>query len=198
MVILRAEVLVVSEGQVMEIPKFLIEMSEQMNNEDNRCTADPVWQVRCKRTRPTSEAFSDIFEIIDRKGDYCLVATNRSNDDINEQIVSYLDCDPSDLPIILENWVDKDSERDDFSGQDKIDYFIENFRCDYDELDGFDLLWVEEYEDVVMGAFLTEQDANWFINRKQHDYPKLYTYVTSLYFAPQMKELRAWIKSLTK
>ena len=29
----------------MEIPKFLLEMSEQMNNEDNRCTADPIWMV---------------------------------------------------------------------------------------------------------------------------------------------------------
>ena len=28
-----------------DIPKFLIEMSEQMNNEDNRCTADPIWMV---------------------------------------------------------------------------------------------------------------------------------------------------------
>ena len=32
-------------NRVMEIPKFLIEMSEQMNNEDNRCTADPIWMV---------------------------------------------------------------------------------------------------------------------------------------------------------
>lgn len=180
----------------MEIPKFLIEMSEQMNNEDNRCTADPVWQVRCKRTRVTAQEFSDIFEIIDREGDHCLVATNKENDNINEQIVDYLQCDIEDLPVIFESWVDNDSNDESLSGQDKVDYFIENFDYLYDEIEGFEVLWAEEFEDVVMGAFLTEQDANWFINRKQHDYPKLYTYVTSLYFAPQMKELRAWIKSI--
>ena len=168
-----------------------------MNNEDNRCTADPIWQVRCKRTRPTNEAFSDIFEIIDREGDHCLVATNDADEDVNEQIVSYLECDPDDLPVIFESWVDGDSGYLNFSGQEKIDYFLENFRCDYDELEGFELFWVEEYEDIVQGGFLTEQDANWFIKRKQHDYPKLYTYVESMYFRPQMKELRGWIKSLT-
>ena len=47
-------------------------------------------------------------------------------------------------------------------------------------------------------VFLTEEDANWFIKRKQHDYPKLYTYVESLCFCPQMIELRGWIKSLSQ
>ena len=180
----------------MEIPKFLIEMSEQMNNEDNRCTAEPVWQVRCKRTRATSSEYSDIFEFVENY-DYTIVAKSDGDEEVNQQIVNYLDCDPDDLPIVLEKWVDERTDLGEMAnGEEKIDYFIENFDCDYDELDGFSTIWVEEYEDVVMGAFLTEQDANWFINRKQHDYPKLYTYVTSLYFAPQMKELRAWIKSI--
>jgi hypothetical protein len=181
-----------------ELPKFLIEMSEQMNNEDNRCTADPVWQVRCKRTRVTSSDFSDIFEIVDRENEHQLVATNKENDDVNEQIVDYLQCDVEDLPVALESWVDNDSNDEALSGEDKVAYFLENFDCSYDDIEGFEVLWVEEYEDIVQGAFLTEQDANWFINRKQHDYPKLYTYVASMYFCPQMKELRAWIKSITK
>lgn len=183
----------------MEIPKFLIEMSEQMNNEDNRCTADPVWQVRCKRTRATSSGYTDIFEFVEND-EYTVVAKNYGDEEsVNQQIVNYLNCDPDDLPIALEEWVDSRVDLGGIvSGEDKIDYFLENFRPDYDELRGFSIIWVEEYEDVVMGAFLTEQDANWFIERKQHDYPKLYTYVESLYFAPQMKELRAWIKSLNR
>lgn len=174
-------------------------MSEQINNEDNRCTADPVWQVRCKRTRPTSSEYTDIFEFVEND-EHTLVAKNYDSDEeVNQQIVNYLDCDPDDLPVVLEQWVDARSDLGEMnSGEEKIDYFIENFDHDYDELDGFSTIWVEEYEDIVMGAFLTEQDANWFINRKQHDYPKLYTYVTSLYFAPQMKELRNWIKSIAK
>ena len=181
----------------MEVPKFLIEMSEQMNNEDNRCTADPVWQVRCKRTRPTSSEYTDIFEFVETD-EYNVVAKSDSDEEVNQQIINYLDCDPDDLPIVIEEWVDERTDIGDLSnGEEKIDYFIENFDCDYDELDGFSTIWVEEYEDIVQGAFLTEQDANWFIRRKQHDYPKLYTYVESMYFCPQMKELRAWIKSLT-
>jgi hypothetical protein len=180
----------------MEIPTFLIEMSEQMNNEDNRCTADPVWQVRCKRTRPTSFEYSDIYEFVEND-EHNVVAKSNATEEVNQQIVNYLDCDPDDLPIVLEKWVDQQYALDEpLSGQEKIDFFIEQFNCSDDELEGFSTIWVEEYEDVVMGAFLTEQDANWFINRKQHGYPKLYTYVTSLYFAPQMKELRAWIKSI--
>ena len=179
----------------MEIPKFLIEMSQQMNGENNRSTADPVWQVRCKRMRATSSDHTDIFEIRDNDGDYTLVATNQFGEDINEQIIDHLDVDLDDLPVIIEEWVDA-QDQDLNSGQDKVDYFIENFDFTEDDLTGFDMVWVEEYEEIIKGAFLTEQDARWFINRKQHDYPNLYTYVESMNHCPQTKELRAWIKSL--
>lgn len=178
----------------MEIPKFLLEMSKQMNEQNNRCTADPVWQVRCKRTRPTDRDYSDVFHVIDRDGDYSLVADSSLDLDVNQQIVNYLDCDPEDLPTVLESWVDNESQFD--NGNDKLEYFLENFDADDDELEGLDCIWVEEYEEIVKSAFLTEADANWFIQRKQHDYPKLYTYVASMYLCPQMIELRNWIKSL--
>ena len=71
----------------MEIPKFLIEMSEQMNNEDNRCTAEPVWQVRCKRTRATSSEYSDIFEFVENY-DYTIVAKSDGDEEVNQQIVN--------------------------------------------------------------------------------------------------------------
>lgn len=180
----------------MKIPDFLTEMSKQLNMQSNRCTADPVWQVRCKRTRITSEDQTDRFQLIDHDEGY-LAADSHIEQEFNEQIVEHLDCDPDDLPVIFENWVNSE-EVGGLTGQEKIDYFIENFDCEVDDLEGFRLIWVEEYEDIIMGAFLTEQDANWFINRKQHDYPKLYTYVTSMYFSVQMKELRNWIMSLTK
>lgn len=182
----------------MEVPKFLIEMSEQMNNEDVRATADPVWQVRCKRTRPTDSDYSDIFHMLDRECDYSMVATNKESSSINQQIINYLDCDIDDLPVILESWVDESYKGNNFNGEGKVNYFLAHFDCKHDELEGIELVWVEEYEDIVKGAFLTEEDANWFIKRKQHDYPKLYTYVESLCFCPQMIELRGWIKSLTK
>ena len=185
----------------VEIPSFLMEMSKQINEQDNRCTADPVWQVRCKRVRVTAEGFSDDYQIVDCEGDHNVVATTLNNKgDINQQIVDFLDCDPEDLPINFEKWVD-DQGVYELSGEDKIEYFLDSFDVDSDLGDlnyGFEKYSVEEYEDVVKGAFLTEADANWFINRKQHDYPKLYTYVESMYYCPQMVELREWIMGISK
>lgn len=40
-----------------------------------------------------------------------------------------------------------------------------------------------------IGVFLTRQEADWFIKRKQHDYGKLRVYVKSLYWALQHKRL---------
>ena len=50
----------------------------------------------------------------------------------------------------------------------------------------------------IINSHLTEEGAKQFIARKQHDYPKLYTYVYSMYHCNQMKELRSWIKGLSK
>ena len=58
-------------------------------------------------------------------------------------------------------------------------------------------LYMQEIEEVV-STHLTEHDANWFISRKQHDYPPLYTYVVSAYWSPQLRELQDWIIGLTK
>ena len=173
-------------------------MSKQINEQDNRCTADPVWQVRCKRLRVTAEGFGDLVQIVDTEGDHNVVASSIGDGSINEQIINHLDCDPEDLPINLEKWVD-DREDCELSGEEKIEFFVDNFDCHYDLDDlgySFEKFAMEEYEDIVKGAFLTQDDANWFINRKQHDYPKLYTYVESMYYCPQMIELRNWIMSL--
>lgn len=43
----------------------------------------------------------------------------------------------------------------------------------------------------------TEEGANWFINRKKHDYNLLRTYVDSLYYNQEMKQLRNLFLNLT-
>ena len=65
----------------------------------------------------------------------------------------------------------------------------------YNLPDGQEVFFMKSVRSVVR-ACLTESDANAFIKRKQHDYPKLYTYVESMHFCPQMVELRNWILSL--
>lgn len=70
-------------SQRIEVPAFLLEMSQQMHSQDNRCTADPIWQVRCKRFRPTDRNYSDRFHVVDRENDFSLVADSFLGD-INE------------------------------------------------------------------------------------------------------------------
>jgi len=179
------------------IPDFLLEMSKQINTQDNRITADPVWQVRCKRTRPTASEYSDRFVIFDHEQQE-EVADSGSDENINFQISDYLCLEDEDMPAWLDAWIC--AEGGEFDSQaDKREYFLDNYDHVRDGIASeWDVVWIEEYEDVVKGAFLTEADANWFIKRKQHDYPKLYTYVESMCFCPQMIELRKWIMELTK
>jgi len=180
------------------IPDFLLEMSKQINTQDNRCTGDPLWQVMCKRTRVTAEDYSDRLQILDRENEYHVVADSEDGD-INQQIVDYLECDPEDLPVNLEQWVDKNCDYDhDLDGQSKIDFFLEEFDHDSDTLyDNFDKIWVEEYEQIIKTC-LTEHDADHFMRNNAHNWPPMYTYVTSMYRCPQMIELRKWIMELTK
>jgi len=62
--------------------------------------------------------------------------------------------------------------------------------------DGYKVIHLQEIEKIVWTG-LTEQAANQFVNRKQHNYPDLYTYVESAYWSPQLVELQEWIKGLT-
>lgn len=79
----------------------------------------------------------------------------------------------------LSTWFDPD----DFYGQLPADMTIEKLAM--------------QKEREIVKACLTQDDADYFIKRKQHDYAKLYTYVESMIYCPQMIELRAWIKNLT-
>lgn len=75
-----------------------------------------------------------------------------------------------------------------FSDLDKRDQndVLKSFSKDND-LHLYQTHFKTEWFDV--GVFLTHQEADWFINRKQHDYGKLRVYVKSLYWAPQHKRL---------
>ena len=169
----------------MEIPKFLTEMSEQMNNEDNRCTADPIWMV----------CHDNWLTCADGRGDKEIFLIN---DDCE-----YTECETSaDVAKYMEEhheewvteWMSKEDDTDD------MESFYDNFDADYETYpQGVEVeLICMQKEMKVINAHLTLEGANQFIARKQHDYPKLYTYVYSMYFCNQMKELRGWIKSLAR
>ena len=160
-----------------EIPEFLLEMSEQLNGQPTRCTAHPIWQVRCKRYIVTAADYNEHHWIL--------------QDDDGELFRS--DSDETANETLLERYPDFCKEWATDNEQDFLDGF--DVRCDLLP-DNVFFLYVQETDEVV-STHLTESDALWFIKRKQHDYPKLYTYVASAYFAPQLRQLQDWIISLT-
>ncbi|MGI2095510.1 ead/Ea22-like family protein [Shewanella glacialipiscicola] len=188
-------------SQLIEYPAFLLEMSQQMHQQPSRCTAEPMWQVRCKRYLITEEGYNEHhWEIADTE-DGCVLY----HSDI---------CDKTALAGWLadndhewcKTWLVDNDNTDIYHdvSQSFDEVFIHEFLQDFDIESNYDALpeqlkkfHLQETEEVVKTC-LTEADARAFIARKQHDYPKLYTYVESMVFCPQMIELRNWIMSLTK
>lgn len=179
--------------QIIEVPAFLIEMSQQMHLQDSRMTAEPIWQVRCKRYLVTEQGYSeDHWEILHDDSEGRALHHSAFSDDYSELAEYLLETDEE----WCKEWCDEQG----------IDFcesaFIDAFSADYDPdgcldlPDGYKRLYLQETEEVIKTC-LTEADALAFIARKQHDYPKLYTYVEPMVFCPQMIELRNWIMSLT-
>lgn len=168
------------------VPDFLLEMSRQMQEQPNRCTAHPFWQVRCKSYLPAPEGYNEHhFEVVGDEG-----VIWRSIDPI-DGLVSFLTEEHAD-------WCQEWFQNGDYEGYESIAEAMEScFKPEDGEFpEGLTWLAVQEIEEVVT-THLTQTDAEWFIARKQHDYPKLYTYVESAYWSPQLKKLQDWIISLT-
>lgn len=188
-------------SQQIEIPAFLLEMSQQMHQQDNRCTAEPIWQVRCKRYLPTEEGYDEHhWEIVDTDGGTALYRSDKS--DMKQALAEWLAENDHQW---CSNWLfdnDIDEVCHDVShtfDEVFIEAFIDKFNLesDHDQLpDPLKKFHLQETEEVIKTC-LTEADARAFIARKQHDYPKLYTYVESMVYCPQMIQLRNWIMSLT-
>lgn len=173
----------------VEIPDFIIELSKQLNEQPSRSTAHPFYQVRCKRPYVTMEGYdSKYFEIYDEDS---VVFTSNWKD---------AGCKESDFSnYLIENHQDWLSDTFEDVEVIDVDFLLENFNFDEcDNLpDGLTKIWVQEIEDVV-STHLTLDEAEAFIKRKQHDYPKLYTYAESAYWSPQLRHLQDWLKELTK
>lgn len=170
----------------MKIPKFLIDMSEQLNTQDNRITADPIWMVCYDKKHVTADGYHQFTEYAVNDGDYRIVfSTEEGSLADNKHASEFL---IENHPEFCQDW--------EKSSQEDFDCF--NFENEiYDLPKGIEEFHMIRRQEIVK-ACLTEADANWFIKRKQHDYPKLYTYVFSMCYCPQMIELRQWIMSLTK
>lgn len=169
----------VQPSPAVAVPEFLLEMSKQIREQDSRSTSHPFWQVRCKRYIVTEQGYNEHhWEICGDDG-----VIYRSLDPI-EELHEYLIENHSEF---VSNWNNYHDAED----------IAEWFDATDDNLpDGLRLVYVQEIEEVV-STHLTEVGAKAFIDRKQHDYPKLYTYVESAYWSPQLRQLQDWIISLS-
>lgn len=178
----------------IEIPEFLLEMSRQIKEQDNRCTAEPIYQVRCKRYLITEEGYSEShWELHAEDSDgYPIYSTKPGFNS---------DHSSSEFYEANEEWCDDwlvDNDLEPCSVEFYTNFCFKQFKESGDEWpEGYRVIHLQETEEVIKTC-LTKADADYFIQRKQHDYPKLYTYAGSMVYCPQMIQLRNWILSLTQ
>ena len=180
-----------------DIPEFLLEMAEQIKTQDGRCTAHPFYQVRCKRYVITAEGYNEHhWELVSEDSEGHPIYRSDKGADINGDNVSEM---MELYPDWCDEWI-KDGIDNGYidEGSQFVDCFdFESHKDSFEDWpEGCDVVHLQEIEEVV-STHLTLSDAEWFINRKQHDYPKLYTYAESAYFSPQIRQLQDWLKSLT-
>lgn len=175
------------------IPSFLKEMSQQINTQDNRCTADPIWMVCCDERQLTMEGYEQFIEYGVSDGDFDVVFSTEDDSLANNEfaIVYFLES----YPEYVEKWTESTGEEfDEFDFMDAWNNYGSKFPSMPEGIEAY----YSERKMKVIRACLTESDAKYFIKRKQHDYPRLYTYVFSMYHCPQMIQLREWIMGLTR
>lgn len=170
-------------AQAAAIPEWLMEMSEQMRTQDNRGTSHPFFQVRRKRYIVTEQGYNEFgYELCNDDG-VIYRSYAAEEDDLEKLLIE-------DYPEFCEQWRIN-------QGEETVDDAISSFDPTEDDLpEGVRLVYVQETEEIV-STHLTEIGARQFIRRKQHDYPKLYTYAESAYWSPQLRQLQDWIISLS-
>tara|TARA_R110000851_G_scaffold163724_1_gene307726 strand:+ start:217 stop:732 length:516 start_codon:yes stop_codon:yes gene_type:complete len=164
-----------------KIPKFLLEMSEQLNTQDNRITADPIFCVCYDEKLPTSEDYAEDGVFTWYAPQECS-EIGSSDDDLIEYLNDYHG-----------DFMSKFSEDEDINIED-----IDIDCLEYETLPAEIHKIHQMTNRKIIKSSLTEIGAQQFIDRKQHDYPKLYIYAESMCYQHQMIELRQWIMSLTK
>lgn len=169
----------------IEIPEFLLEMSKQINEQDNCMTSEPIITVCYDEQLTTDQGYQE------DGSKWC-----------GEDGVI---CDGGDIEGLLRHIVEHHEDWFfQYCKNNDIDIDDEN---SFDEAMGFFDPEIEDLPEGVSNWFyqnqrktikycLTRFDAEAFIKRHQHNYPKLYTYVESMHSCPQMIELRNWIMSL--
>lgn len=176
------------------IPEFLLAMSKQINEQDNRATSNPIWVVCYDEYLATQDDINEVtYEIYDNDiyGDGPIY---RELIDDRDTLMSHL---LSHYPSELEAWLEEHEYNQEEEPLKTAMEWIDGVDSFVSEL-GVDSLTRLPLQKVTreIRYCLTEDDANSFMYRKSHDFPPLYTVVKSMEYCPQMIALRDWIKGL--
>ena len=165
----------------IEIPDFIKELSEQLNTQDNRITADPIFCVYYDEKVPTAEDYADGYEFYNEDGHVC---------DDESELLEHLQEYYPDL-------IKKHLHDEDIESVNDWDFEFDLVHEYFTLPEGYNRFHYLNKKHFVK-ASLTEAGAKQFIERKQHDYAPLYIYAESMCFQWQAIKLRKWLMSLTQ
>lgn len=176
----------------VELPDFLLHMSEQMNNQDNRCTSDVIFQVKQKQYFVTEEGYNEHHFILqDDAGEFFRSDTG-SEKVAKEYLLEYYEEACAD-------WLAENRDHETIDHRGTYDLFIDEFNIP-DDIEDFHRdvkkLAVQEI-DVVLHTCFTEQEAL-AIAARYSESAQVFTYGVSLYQCHQTRQLRNWIESLAR
>lgn len=92
----------------IEIPDFLIEMSKQMHEQNNRITADPIWQVRYKQYLVTEHGYNESHWEIAETEEGCTLYHSQKDSDYQTLILYLIDNHPDWMREWAEEYADMD------------------------------------------------------------------------------------------
>lgn len=151
---------------------MLKEIKEQLNKQNNRGTADPIFVVYDLERIPTSNDYSEEFMFVDPEGK---VAEER------EEFIKFLKDNGHDLP--------DENELKEMDDDELIEWL-------YKDLKSYDFRKVYYLcRKVFINVFFTEKAADIFIKNNDYHYTKeVHTYVNCLWRNPEMQYIRNCLK----
>jgi hypothetical protein len=157
-----------------EMYEFLINLSNELNTQDNRCTATPYFfQIQHKKERTTAEGCGETVWVLD--GEIHL----RTDEDIKKAVFKYKEWD-------LKN--EEDKKKFDELHEYEIEEILENKYQKFDVTTDY----------IYSNAFLTEKACKQHIEANSHHYTEPRDFLTYAFRNPELKKVFEFLSGLTQ
>jgi len=147
---------------------FLKKIQENLNTQDNRCTADPIFIVYDWERIPSSHYYSDEWMFVDSEGKIA---------EDEEELINFL----------------KESECCGKISEEELKDMTDTELLEWIKKKGVDDIEQVYYikKKVFINVFFTEEAANSFIKQNYYHYTdEVHTYVNCLWRNPEMQHIR--------